>query len=69
MPASAVANKKVYRMEEYDYKGVSESSFLIHDFMSFNDPNLIPPPNIKQKIQIKAHNERINFVTLVNESS
>ena len=66
MTQELIGNKNPYRIEDYHYKGVSQSSSMIHDFTKFTDPNLIPPSTIKQKIQIKAHNERINYVTLIN---
>lgn len=63
-----VGNKNPYRIEDYNYKGGSESSGNTHDFSSHNCSNLVPPANIKQKIQIKAHNEKINFVAMIKES-
>jgi hypothetical protein len=29
----------------------------------------VPPANIKQTLQIKAHNERVNYVAIIRESS
>ena len=30
--------------------------------------NIVPPPLIKQTLQIKAHNDRVNYVAIINES-
>ena len=51
-----IGNKNPYRIQDYYYKGVSQLSTMTHDFTKSNDPNLIPPTSIKQRIQIKAHN-------------
>lgn len=63
-----LGNKNPYRIEDYNYKGGSESSSNTHDFSTYNCSNLVPPSTVKQKIQIKAHNEKINYVTFINES-
>lgn len=64
-----VGNKNPYRIEDYHYKVISEtSSANTHDFTRHGSANLVPPPSIKQRTQIKAHNEKINYVSLINES-
>lgn len=64
-----IGNKNPYRIEDYNYLGTAENSSNTHDFSNYETTNIVPPANIKQKLQIKAHNERINYVALVNEST
>jgi hypothetical protein len=46
--------------------GFSESALNTHDFTTIESKNIVPPASIKQKIQFKAHNDRINYVSLIN---
>lgn len=63
-----IGNKNPYRIEDYNYMGAIENSSNTHDFSHHETNNIIPPATIKQKLQIKAHNERVNYVSLVKES-
>lgn len=63
-----VGNRNPYRIEDYNFKGGSESSSTTHNYSSFNCSNLIPPSCITQTLQIKAHTEKIGYVSLVNEA-
>lgn len=40
----------------------------IHDFSHEESKVIVPPESIRQKLQIKAHEERVTYVSLVNES-
>lgn len=51
-----LGNKNPFRIEDYNYKGGSESTSNTHDFSKYSLSNLVPPSTVKQKIQIKAHN-------------
>lgn len=60
-----IGNKNPYRIEDYNYAGTTENSSNTHDFSQLQTTNIVPPSNIKQRLQIKAHNERVSYVALV----
>jgi hypothetical protein len=62
-----LGNKNPYRIEDYLYAN-SENSSNTHDFTHHDSNNIVPPPSIKQILQIKAHNDRVNYMALLNES-
>jgi len=60
-----IGNKNPYRIEDYNYMGTIENSSNTHDFSHLQTNNIVPPSNIKQILQIKAHNNRVNYVALI----
>jgi hypothetical protein len=41
----------------------------MHDFSHHESKNIVPPSTIRQKMQIKAHADRVTYVALVKESA
>lgn len=64
-----IGNKNPYRIEDYNYVGSTETSSNTHDFTHHESKNIVPPANIKQVLQIKAHNDRVTYVALIKESA
>jgi len=60
-----IGNKNHYRIEDYNYMGTIEHSSNTHDFSHLQTNNIVPPSNIKQILQIKANNDRVNYVALI----
>ncbi len=61
-----IGNKNAYRIEDYNYIGNGENSSNTHDFTHHESNNIVPPGNIKQKLQIRGHADRVNYVALIN---
>ena len=60
-----LGNKNAYRIEDYNYIGTTENSSNTHDFSTKESNNIVPPPKIRQKLQIRAHSDRVTYVAVI----
>jgi hypothetical protein len=61
-----IGNKNPYRIEDYNYIGTTENSANTRDFSHHESNNIVPPGNIRQKLQIRGHSDRVTYVALIN---
>ena len=64
-----IGNKNPYRIEDYNYLGTAENATNTFDFSGQETKHIVPPQNIKQVMQIRAHHERVTYVAILHESS
>ena len=50
-----IGNKNPYRIEDYNYLGTAENATNTFDFSGQETKHIVPPQNIKQVMQIRAH--------------